>query len=318
MRFVLVIAFLSIVLAPTAAYAAPVDFFGQIIPAACNCEGQVNPYGGESITTAPGWGCVLQVLQNVIRLAISLGFALATLALVYAGFVWMTSGGNPEKRRKGSNMLLSVFVGLFVMLAAWLVVDFIMKTLYKGENGGFGPWNSILASTGSDQCLVATKPEAITSGALEILGSGPGGGGPTGPNLQGTEGCPNCVPLNDYGIACQARGCKVDPRLAAQLGSLNRLYDGSWTVTEGYPQSRNHQNVCHRQGTCVDADFLGGGYTVENFRKFGQAARSAGIRAVFESSVCSEVERARSAGVEAECLGSDVISGSHFSLYGTQ
>lgn len=320
MRYLPVFLFILISAAPLAAQAAPVDFFGPILPDACKCE-NVQTIDGESgpISTAPGWGCVLQVIQNLIRLAISLGIVLATLALVYAGFTWMTSGANPGRREQGRTLLINVLVGLFVMLSAWLVVDFVMKTLYDGAKGGFGPWNSILAGTGNDQCLVARMPDAITTGVVPILfkpATGPGA--VKGPNLSGTDGCPSCVALKDYGIACQANGCNVDPRLAAQLAAMKRSYTGSWTVTEGYPQSRKHQNACHKQGTCVDADFLGSGYTVENFRAFNQSARAAGIRAVFESSDCAEVQRAASAGMEAACYGRDKISGSHFSLYGTQ
>lgn len=173
MKYFLTFLFVLISAVPLAAQAAPVDFFGPIFPDACKCE-DVQEIEGKSVSTAPGWGCVLQVVQNVIRFAISIGIVLATLALVYAGFVWMTSGANPGRREQGRTMLINVFVGLFVMLSAWLIVDFVMKSLYSEETG-FGPWNSILAGTGADQCLIAKNPKAITQGTVGIVFGEPGG-----------------------------------------------------------------------------------------------------------------------------------------------
>lgn len=322
MRYALFALLIFISFAPLTTHAA--FGFTRIVPADCKCD-SVPVEGGGSISavpSAPAWGCVLQTVQNVIRVAIALGIALATLALIYAGFVWMTSGGSAEKRNQGSHLLINTFIGLFIMMGAWLIVDFVMKELYSGEKSGFGPWNNILAGNGesANRCIAVRQPTPIATGIVglitDVSGGGGTGGAAGGPNMTGTNGCPNCVALREYGVSCQARGCTVDPRLATRLATLKRSYSGSWTVTEGYPPSRTHQNVCHQQGTCVDADITSGGYTAANFTAFNQAARAAGIRAVFESSTCSEVNTARAAGVEAACYGSDVISGSHFSLYG--
>ncbi|MDB5189191.1 MAG: hypothetical protein JWL82_148 [Parcubacteria group bacterium] len=160
-------------LAPLGAQAASASFFGPIVPAVCNCT------SATGISTAPAYGCVLVVLQNVINFGISLGVLAATLAIAYAGFIFMMNSGNPEARGKARGMLINVAIGLVILLSAWLVVDFIMKTLYSGDNGSkdFGPWNSILASPKADMCILATKPTKIpgTLGAgltAEMAGSG--------------------------------------------------------------------------------------------------------------------------------------------------
>jgi hypothetical protein len=157
MRYVLFALVLLGTLAPTVAFAGP--FNEPIFPAECSCEGG-----------APAYGCVLETIQNVIAIGIAIGFIMATLALMYAGFVWMTSGGNSERRSKGKTMIMNVIVGIVVILAAWLVVDFVMKTLYD-ESGEFGPWNDILAGEGAsaNRCLVATKQIAVTSGSIKIV-----------------------------------------------------------------------------------------------------------------------------------------------------
>ena len=320
MRYALFVLTLILTFAPLTSHAA--FGFTQIVPPECKCDSVEvvgAPAGTDPVSSAPAWGCVLQTIQNVIRVAIVLGIAVATLALIYAGFVWMTSGGSPERRNQGSHLLINVFVGLAIMLGAWLIVDFVMKELYR-EPTEFGPWNSILAGNGesANLCITARQPIPIATGTVDIITGQTGGVSSGGPNMTGTNGCPSCQSLRDSGLSCQAKGCTADPRLIERLVQLKNAYQGSWVITEGYPPSRTHQNICHQQGTCVDADFSGGGYTESNFRAFGQAARNAGIRAVFESSNCGEVAVAKRADVEAECYGRDVISGSHFSLYGTQ
>lgn len=190
MRYVLFAFVLALTFVPQAASAASVDFFGPIVPAACHCD-QVTGPGGTS-DSAPQYGCVLQVIQNVIRFAVSLGIVIATLALVYAGFVWMTSRGKPEQISQGRNLLINVFIGLAVLLGAWLLVDFVMKTLYR-EPTEFGPWNSILAANGDSAavCIAPQKSLELSAGSAKLytndLSSGAGGSSPAGTS-NGTGG----------------------------------------------------------------------------------------------------------------------------------
>ena len=217
--------------APLAAEAASGNFFGPIVPEFCR-----------SCDTAPGYGCVLQTLQNVVRFAISIGFVLAIFAFIYAGFTWMTSGGKPEKRTKGKNLLLNTFVGIGIMLSAWLIIDFVMKELYNGETSGFGPWNSILAGNGSDQCLVATTPVPLTSGTVDIVTSpsgsySPGGGG-SGSNCPAASpsGMKNFPAEVTQGGTEAATPSTVDNFLSMRAAALKDNID--LKVTDGFrPES---------------------------------------------------------------------------------
>ncbi len=191
----LTLAFIVLIV-PVSAHAATANFFGPIVPTECNCDGVPGH------TSAASYGCVLATTQNVINLMISLGCIFATLALVYAGFIWMFNGSNAEARSKGRGMFINVMIGLAIVLAAWLIVDYIMKKLYKpnasdGTASGstFGPWNSILADNGEDMCISETTPQRIQglfgsitngivgstdAGSLTGPGGGTGGPGPGG------------------------------------------------------------------------------------------------------------------------------------------
>lgn len=131
-----------------------------------------------------GAGGALQLVQNLMNAAISLGVVAFVLVIVYAGALFMMTPTNPESRSQAKGMLSNATVGFIIVLAAWVLVDFIMKLLYSG-GGQFGPWNKILVVTDSDKCIqpVAITPiQGLPSGLQTIEGavtgvSGSSGGG---------------------------------------------------------------------------------------------------------------------------------------------
>jgi hypothetical protein len=127
---------------PHIAHGASTGFFGPIIPDAgsgdfCSCIG-----------SAPDWGCLLQVFQNVLNAIVSISLVLMSLFIAYAGFRFILSPANEEQRLKARQTLTNAVLGMLIILASWLIVDSVMKVLYRGNNGdtGFGPWNSILSA----------------------------------------------------------------------------------------------------------------------------------------------------------------------------
>ena len=64
------------------------------------------------------------------------------MLFAYAGWKYMTAGGNIGKATQARDIFTNVAIGLVIILAGWLVVDTVMKTLVK-EHAGFGPWNKI-------------------------------------------------------------------------------------------------------------------------------------------------------------------------------
>ncbi|GEM_PF-1522727 len=133
----------------------------QIIPTGCYCEGG-----------APDWGCALQVVQNVMNLAIAIGFMIFVLALVYAGLTFIASPISAKGRELGKTILMNSVVGLVIMLCAWLLVDFVMKALYNEDASAagierLGPWNSILGA-GGRACLLQRDPPAGLPGTSSV------------------------------------------------------------------------------------------------------------------------------------------------------
>ncbi len=85
--------------------------------------------------------CDLMVtLNNVIRFAVAFSVVVATLMFVYAGALYVTSAANEGNIKKAHGIFSKVFIGLVIILVAWLIIDLIMKVFLSGS---FGPWNDI-------------------------------------------------------------------------------------------------------------------------------------------------------------------------------
>ena len=70
---------------------------------------------------------------------------------VYAGVKMVISSGNSHALQDAKDMFTNAFIGLFIILAAWLMVDTLLRYfLLNGETGnieGYGPWSQVKCVT---------------------------------------------------------------------------------------------------------------------------------------------------------------------------
>ncbi|HEX2792636.1 MAG TPA: pilin [Candidatus Paceibacterota bacterium] len=171
---ILVIGFSLFALAPMPAAAAanlPIlnpDF--AIVPEACKA-------------CPCGFGGALQLVQNVVNAGVALAIVVVVIVIAWAGITFMLTPTNPENRTKARQMLTNAVIGLVILLSAWLVVDSVMKLLYRageGKDGDFLPWNEIL--TGGDTCIVEnTNLKKLFNGSVGDFFTQKPGSGATGP-----------------------------------------------------------------------------------------------------------------------------------------
>lgn len=101
----------------------------QIVPEACEGVG-----GCKSI-------CDIALLaQNLLNTGIFVAVFLSALLFAYAGWQAVTAGGKAEQMQAAKSVFINVTIGLIIILAGWIVIDTLMKTL---TNANFGPWNKI-------------------------------------------------------------------------------------------------------------------------------------------------------------------------------
>lgn len=103
----------------------------QIVPQSCNDVG-----GCKSLCQ------VGELAQNVLNLGIYIAVFLSAILFAYAGWQYLTAGGEPGKAGEARKIFWNVGVGLIIILAAWLIVDLIIKML-AGGNAKLMPWNKV-------------------------------------------------------------------------------------------------------------------------------------------------------------------------------
>lgn len=117
-------------------------FQGLIIPKITLAEDVVCESNG--INTAIG--CI-PVLNNdsgtafmafVLRWAVGVGGGIAFLLILYAGFMLMTSTGNPERIKAGQELLTSAISGLILLIFSVFILKFIGIDILNLALFGFG------------------------------------------------------------------------------------------------------------------------------------------------------------------------------------
>lgn len=98
------------------------------------------PYKGEGIvpcTGAKGDECDFEQLvalgRRIITWLLFVAVFIAMVLFAYAGFLYMSSGGDEGKVKKAHDIFRKVIIGFIIALAAWLIVYTITSTLLSDE-----------------------------------------------------------------------------------------------------------------------------------------------------------------------------------------
>jgi TRAP-type C4-dicarboxylate transport system permease small subunit len=81
-----------------------------------------------------------QLAQNVLNDAIYIAVFLSAVLFAWAGFKYLTNVANSGEVSRAKEIFVNVAVGLVIILAGWLVVDVLMRTLVGAS---VLPWNKI-------------------------------------------------------------------------------------------------------------------------------------------------------------------------------
>lgn len=123
--------------------------------------------GAQGLVPCEGTECsachFAQLGNTILQWLIGVLFVVFAVIVAVGGFGLVTSGGSPEARTSAKNKLINAFVGLFIVFAAWILVDTIMRGLLVSgtdEIVGYGPWSEIKCGTQT----ASTWPSARGSG----------------------------------------------------------------------------------------------------------------------------------------------------------
>lgn len=85
---------------------------------------------------------IAKLAQNTLNAGIYIAVFLSAILFAWAGWKYVSAGGDSGKVRSAREIFTNVLIGLVIILAGWLVVDTIMKT-FVSESATLGPWNEI-------------------------------------------------------------------------------------------------------------------------------------------------------------------------------
>lgn len=70
-----------------------------------------------------------QLVAQIIRVALSFLAIIFLVLIVFAGFKWMTAGGNEEQIKKSTATIKAAVIGLVIVLAAYTITYFVFQQL---------------------------------------------------------------------------------------------------------------------------------------------------------------------------------------------
>ena len=74
---------------------------------------------------------------KIINVILTILGLLVTILIIFAGFQWMTSGGNEEKVKKAQGIIKSAVIGLIIIMLAWSVTYWTLRRLEYINKGSF-------------------------------------------------------------------------------------------------------------------------------------------------------------------------------------
>ena len=86
--------------------------------------------GNENIDAQSIRQNVVRVLQYILSFLAIIGVSM----MMYGGIIWITSAGADEKVGKARKIIIAAAIGLLIIVAAWVIVSFIINT-YKNTLG---------------------------------------------------------------------------------------------------------------------------------------------------------------------------------------
>lgn len=98
--------------------------------------------GGTGIISCKGgapncdFSDLLNTADNIFKMAVGVSVAVVAIIFAYAGWTYMTSGGDSGKVKQANKMFTNAAIGFGIVLAAFLIIELILNTLgYTGNSG---------------------------------------------------------------------------------------------------------------------------------------------------------------------------------------
>jgi len=235
-------------------------------------------------------------IPAMFKLAIGIAGALAVLRIIIGGIKYMTTDAFGEKG-DAKETIRNALIGLLLAISAYTILYTVNPKLvnfdFSIEGLKVGPAIDTGLGAGVERCPDGSP---IQSGPVKCIGG-----------ISLTRTC-KILPAGSPEVSCACINCTENPEglrfglntnkylnsnLAAKLNSVEKSIGGGWQITEAWPPIVPHQSLCHRDGSCVDINFMhnkyisGSSVTIEMVTRvinLGKALSKEGLKVYFELS----------------------------------
>ena len=73
---------------------------------------------------------------NIVKYLMTFLGIIAVVIILLGGFKWMTAAGNEDKVDEAKKLIIAGLIGLVIILAAFIIVQFVMRVSNQALNGG--------------------------------------------------------------------------------------------------------------------------------------------------------------------------------------
>ena len=76
-----------------------------------------------------------EMAVSIVKYLMTFLGIIAVVIILLGGFKWMTAGGNEDKVAEAKKLIIAGCIGLVIILAAFIIVQFVMKVSNQALNG---------------------------------------------------------------------------------------------------------------------------------------------------------------------------------------
>ena len=93
---------------------------------------------GQAGGIAGGEGDLVVIIGRIINIVLGFVGIILLVLLMYAGYLWMTSGGEADKVEQAKRIIKNAIIGLVIVVSAFAITAFILQQLTGAIGGGGG------------------------------------------------------------------------------------------------------------------------------------------------------------------------------------
>ena len=115
--------------------AAPVALVGTQVNAGPNLGLNFVSNAGNGLGLSDANEDPRQMAVNIVKYLMTFLGIIAVVIILLGGFKWMTAAGNEDKVAEAKKLIIAGCIGLIIILAAFIIVQFVMRVSNEALNG---------------------------------------------------------------------------------------------------------------------------------------------------------------------------------------